>query len=72
MIRLKLNEIKVMNEDTGKFEKQFNVVETHNFLQWLFSGFGNSWINNEFKTKELAEKCIESFKKRYGEEVKVY
>jgi len=73
MIRLRLNEVGVMNENTGKFDEQFNVVETHNLLQWIFSGFGDSWINNEFKTKELAEKCIESFKERYGkEEVKVY
>ena len=30
MIRLRLNEVGVMNENTGKFDEQFNVVETHN------------------------------------------
>lgn len=73
MIRIKLNEIKVMNEGTGKFEKKFRVVETHNLLQWILSNFGDSWIDHEFETRELAEICIKSCKKKYWKSgVKIY
>jgi len=74
MIRIKLNEVQIMNEDTAEFEELFVVVVTDNFMEWICSGFGRSWNDYEFKKRKLAKKCIEAIKKNCGKnnKIKVY